>query len=98
MLDSPYLTVAGRKFLEALQRSEDGYAIQEGLEVWIDYQRFSPATVIKLLCFCLIKYDGSDFGAKIRRYVITQDGTDLLLNSCHVPRVVTALSERKSGS
>lgn len=92
----PFLTKAGSNFLTMLRDSEDQYAIQDGLEVWIDSRRFHSGTVQKLLRMCLIKYeDSNDFGAKVRHYVITEDGSEILANPKHVPRIVQAIQAQR---
>lgn len=88
---NPYLTAGMYKFLAAIRESEDEYAIQEGLAVWVDLTQFHAGTVLRCLQFCLIKEDQySDEQTRI--WVLTSDGTGCLDDEKYVPELVRALA------
>lgn len=81
-----FLAPAVHRFLASIRDSEDEYAIQEGLEVWVDYDRFHPSTVLKCLQLCLIKDDDDSKNTHI--WVLNSDGIKILESDSFVPPIV----------
>jgi len=81
------------KFLTGIRDSEDEYAIQEGIEVWVDLTRFHASTVTKCLMLCLISEDVTG-DEKTRIWVLNEDGRKVLSDEKHIPGIVTALAEK----
>jgi len=94
---NPYLTPTMHTFLSAIRDSEDGYAIQEGIEVWVDLTRFHAATVNKCLRLCLIREDPMSGGPGTRIYSLNEDGENVLRDEKYVPAIVKAMKRRGRG-
>jgi hypothetical protein len=82
------------KFLSAIRDSDDEYAIQEGLSVYVDLTQFHAGTVLRCLQLCLIKEDSTG-DEQTRIWVLTSCGTGCLDDEKYVPEIVKALAERK---
>lgn len=86
-----YLTPAMHRFLCAIRDSEDEYAIQEGLQVWVELTRFSAVTVANCLRLCLISEDSYSDG-KTRIWSLNEDGEGVLKDADYVPGIVKAMA------
>lgn len=90
---NPYLTAGMYKFLVAIRDSQDEYAIQEGLCVYVDLTQFHAGTVLRCLRLCLIKEDST--GDDVTRiWVLTSCGTGCLDDEKHVPELVKAFAAK----
>jgi hypothetical protein len=84
------------RVLLALRDDEDADLVEEGREVWCASRRTSKTVLKRLLQLCLVKEDQFSDGELFRRYEINEDGLGVLADDKYVPKIVTALQEKRN--
>lgn len=87
---NPRLTPAGLAMLTAMRDGKDGYAISEGLQVWVDLKKFHRSTLNGLLRYCLVSEDAFSNG-KTQTWVLNEEGRKIIDDPDYVPLIIAAI-------
>lgn len=98
MKRNPHLTEAMERALRLLDgMGKKGVIVtDEGCKYLTigDGYNMRRETLKNLLRLCLVKPDGENHGGKVERYVITEDGRQVVRDKTYVPRIITVLKQR----
>lgn len=86
---NPYLTKGMECCLLQIRDGESHELVFRGGEVWVDEVRFAPATLQRLLQYCLLHNDSfSEIGSDYELYELNGDGRGVLNDPAYVPIIV----------
>lgn len=87
---NPWLTPGMERMIQAMRHdlNAEGEAVEEGIEVWVGYRRFSSRTLRRMLQLCLVRSVGDRDPCGVRRYTLSSDAIEMLNDPSRVPEIV----------